>query len=170
MGVITPISPFTFNPLFEETLFQKAIPDVLAPLEMPGFDLPTLSPLQPTEDTFVSHLPKVQVENQDRQILVKVSMPESIDPKGLSVEVQDNTLTIQAKNRHEDETRRNGYYRKSFSQQNFSRSVQLSAEVDAKRAQARLEGKTLLVSIPKVSQPQGQAIPVQVSTPVFNLQ
>jgi HSP20 family protein len=126
MGLLVKPEPFStdFNRLFD-TLFQTAGSNG-AQRWAPPMDL---------------------VEAEDH-FQLKADLP-GLGEGDVSLEVQDNVLTISGERRSENEQRQKGWYRVERSFGRFSRSLTLPEGVDADGIKASFDKGVLEVSIPK---------------------
>jgi HSP20 family protein len=72
-----------------------------------------------------------------------------LDEDDVSIEIQDNTLTVSGERKAEHETRERGWYRVERSFGRFSRSLTLPEGVDADAVSAEFDKGVLSVRIPK---------------------
>ncbi len=87
------------------------------------------------------------VEEDDRYVL-RADLP-GVSEDDVSIELDDNVLTISGEHRSEHEERRDGYHRVERATGRFSRSLVLPDGVDPDSVQARFEQGVLEVSVPK---------------------
>ena len=99
----------------------------------------------PATDAFT---PRVDVSESASEVRVCAELP-GLDEKGVTVEMDDNTLTLRGEKRLENEhkdgrwTRREQYYGA------FHRVVSLPAAVDSQNAKAKFKRGMLVVTAPK---------------------
>ena len=87
------------------------------------------------------------VEEQDHFVL-KADLP-GLAEDDVSIEIQDNTLTVSGERRSEHEQRERGWYRVERSFGRFSRSLTLPEGVNAEAITADFDKGVLSVRIPK---------------------
>jgi HSP20 family protein len=87
------------------------------------------------------------VEEADRYVL-RADLP-GVGEDDVSIELDDNVLTISGERRSEQEERRDGYHRVERATGRFSRSLALPDGVDPDSVRARFEQGVLEVSVPK---------------------
>lgn len=106
-------------------------------------------------------LPKLDVTDDAAALRVTLETP-GVDMKDIDIEVQDGVLTIAGEKRQEEQSRDEGCYRTERSYGYFRRAVPLPAEVDANKAEARLEKGVLTIKLPKTEAAKKQAVKVAV--------
>jgi HSP20 family protein len=87
------------------------------------------------------------VEAEDHFVL-KADLP-GVGEDDVSIEVQDNVLTISGSREAEHERKEKGWYRLERSYGSFSRSLTLPEGVDADKVEANFDRGVLEVRIPK---------------------
>jgi len=108
---------------------------------------------------FEGRTPKVDVIERDEDILVRAELP-GVDKKDLDISVTDNTLTIKASTRTEEEKEEGEYHRHEIVTGSFSRSILLPAEVDGDKAKASFKDGLLELTIPRVAKAKRRKIEV----------
>jgi HSP20 family protein len=100
------------------------------------------------------------VETADEFVL-RADLP-GLSEKDVSIELEDNVLTISGERKAEHEERKEGYYRVERSSGSFSRSLTLPKGVDPEAVRANFDRGVLEVRIPKpeVRKPRKVAISV----------
>jgi HSP20 family protein len=84
----------------------------------------------------------------DDHFVLKADLP-GLAEDDVSIEVQDNVLTISGSRDAEHERKEKGWYRLERSYGSFSRSLTLPEGVDADRVEANFDRGVLEVRIPK---------------------
>ncbi len=105
-------------------------------------------------------LPRVDVIDQDKQIVVRAEVP-GVDRKDLDVSVTDNTVTIKGHSEYESKEEEGAYYRREISRGAFERTVALPCEVNADKAKARFDEGVLELTLPKVQEANRRRIKVE---------
>ncbi len=105
-------------------------------------------------------MPKVDVLDQDTQIVVRAEVP-GIDRENLDISVTDNLVTIRGQSRHEESKEEGAYFRREISQGAFERTVLLPSDVDADKAKATFTDGMLELTLPKVKEVRRRRIPVE---------
>ena len=86
-------------------------------------------------------------ETEDEFVL-KADLP-GLSEDDVSIELEDNVLTVSGERKGEHEERKDGYYRVERSYGRFSRSLTLPEGVDADAVKASFDHGVLEVHIPK---------------------
>jgi HSP20 family protein len=92
--------------------------------------------------------PPMDLVEAEDHFQLKADLP-GLGEGDVSLEVQDNVLTISGERRSENEQRQKGWYRVERSFGRFSRSLTLPEGVDADGIKASFDKGVLEVSIPK---------------------
>lgn len=103
--------------------------------------------LQPTS-RLALWSPPLEILERDKELVVRAELP-GISKEDVTVEVDDNVLTISGERRHDEEESREGYYRSERRYGAFSRSIPLPEGVDAKQCQATFRDGVLEITMPK---------------------
>lgn len=90
----------------------------------------------------------VDILDNGPDLLIKASLPGA-QPEDVLIRVLENTLTIQADLREEDDTRGATYLRRERRATRFVRTLQLPVAVIAERAEAHYRNGVLILSLPK---------------------
>lgn len=106
--------------------------------------------------------PAVEVYETDQEVVVRAELP-GVDPKNVNVTVQDNTVTIEAEAKEEQEERGRNYLRRELRYGQFSRSLTLPAEVRADAAKATYRNGVLELRVPKSERAKPKQVKVEVS-------
>jgi HSP20 family protein len=104
-------------------------------------------------------MPVDVAENADGYT-VKASVP-GIKPEELDVTIENNVLTIRAERKAEENKDENQVRWQERYSGKIERCFALPAEVDANKAEARLEHGVLTLSLPKAEAVKPKAIKVQ---------
>lgn len=100
------------------------------------------------------------VEAEDHFVL-KADLP-GLSEEDISIEIEDNTLTLAGERRAETETTERGWYRVERSSGRFSRSLTLPEGVDAEGVSAAFDKGVLEVRIPKPEQRKPRRVQIGV--------
>ena len=121
------------------------------------FDWPSLS-----ERTRIFDLktPRIDVIDQDDQIIVKAEIP-GVKKEDLEVTLSNNTLTIHGKTEKKSEEKKGEYLHREISSGEVSRSVMLPADVDESGAKASFKDGMLELTLPKVKRSKRHKIDIQ---------
>jgi HSP20 family protein len=100
------------------------------------------------------------VETEDHFVL-RADLP-GLDEGDVTIEVEDNVLTVSGERKAEHETSKEGYHRVERAFGHFSRSLTLPEGVEAEAVTASFERGVLEVSIPKPEQRKPRKISIGV--------
>ncbi|RFA28978.1 heat-shock protein Hsp20 [Alkalilimnicola ehrlichii] len=107
-----------------------------------------------------TRMPRVDVLERDKEIMMKAEIP-GVDKDDLDVSVTDNTVTIKATTKHEQEEEEGDYYRCEISRGSYARTIALPSEVDASQAKAKFDNGVLEMTLPKKEAAKRQKITVE---------
>lgn len=112
---------------------------------------------------FFSNAPKtlaVDMYEKDGNVVVEAPVA-GIDLKNIEVNIENDVLTISAKEEHKSEVDEKNYYRKEVRHGSFYRSIQLPP-VDEKKAQASFKEGVLRVEVPKAGVKEKKSLKIKV--------
>jgi HSP20 family protein len=92
-------------------------------------------------------LPAIDVERADGSLIVRADVP-GFKPDEISIEVEDEMLTIAGKHEEAKEEKGKHYLRQERRYGSFSRSIALPAGVDADKISAQTHDGVLEVKVP----------------------
>lgn len=92
--------------------------------------------------------PLVNIRNLDKEFKVELAVP-GYKKEDLKVEVSDGILTVSSEQKFEKETEQEGWKRREFSYNSFSRSFQLPENADPDGVKATFTDGVLQLSINK---------------------
>jgi HSP20 family protein len=92
--------------------------------------------------------PAMDLLETDEQFVLRADLPGMSEPD-VSVELEDNVLTVSGERKGEQEEKREGFYRVERAFGSFSRSLTLPKGVDPEGVNARFDRGVLEVRIPK---------------------
>lgn len=101
--------------------------------------------------------PRLDVSETKEAMVAKAEIP-GMDPKDISVSLQENLLTIKGEKKEEKEER---YHRVERSYGAFARSVRLPVGVDGSKVNAAFKNGLLTVTLPKTPAAKGSTIPIK---------
>ncbi len=115
------------------------------------------------QDRFV---PAMDLVEEGDHYVLRADLP-GVPEQDVSIEIQDNTLTISGERRREDRSEAGGFWRVERSYGHFSRSLTLPDQTNADVVAAAFENGVLEVRIPKPEErkPRRVAIGVNGSPP-----
>ena len=108
-----------------------------------------------------SWTPSIDVIETDGTIKLKVELA-GMDPADISIEVQDNVLTVSGERRFEEEVKEDKYYRIERRYGSFSRSIALPQTIDEANIEASYENGVLEVCVPKAEMVKPKKIVVTI--------
>ena len=93
-------------------------------------------------------VPAMDLVEADEHFVLRADLP-GLSEDDVSIEVQDNVLTISGSRQAEHERKEKGWYRLERSYGQFSRSLTLPDGVDADKVEANFDRGVLEVRVPK---------------------
>lgn len=121
-----------------------------------SWDLPSWGRFAP----FEGQVPKVDVIDGDEEVIVHAELP-GVRKEDIDVSLTENTLTIKATTKHEEEEKRGEYFRRERSAGAFSRTLTLPGGVDESKAKATFKDGLLELAFPKRDAAKRQRIKVE---------
>ncbi|MDP2711308.1 MAG: Hsp20/alpha crystallin family protein [Solirubrobacteraceae bacterium] len=106
-------------------------------------------------------IPAMDLIETGEHFVLKADLP-GIAESDVSIEVENNVLTVSGERKTEREDQHEGYYRLERSTGAFSRSLTLPEGIDAADVTAAFDKGVLEVRIPKPAQPQPQRVQIAV--------
>ncbi|MGZ4200678.1 MAG: Hsp20/alpha crystallin family protein [Thermoleophilaceae bacterium] len=103
---------------------------------------------QPAAGSTSRWVPAMDLVEAEDHFVLKADLP-GLDEDAVSIEVQDNVLTVSGERRSEHEQRQKGWYRVERSFGRFSRSLTLPEGVNADAISANFDKGVLEIRIPK---------------------
>jgi len=107
-------------------------------------------------------IPAVDIFETPEAIVLKAELP-GITAQDISVEVQDNILTLKGAKKFEKETKEENYHRMERSYGSFQRAFTLPGTVQQEKATARFRDGILEIALPKVEEARPRQIKVKIS-------
>jgi len=108
---------------------------------------------------FEGRAPKVDVVDRETEVFVKAELP-GVEKDDLEVTLSDNSLTIRATTKHEEEKEEGEYHHKELSSGEFVRTLTLPAEVEGDKAQASFKNGVLELTLPKKETTKRQTVKI----------
>jgi HSP20 family protein len=105
-------------------------------------------------------LPAMDLVEEGDHFVLKADLP-GLSEDDVSIEVQDNTLTVSGERKAEHESRERGWHRVERSFGRFSRSLALPDGVDPDAVTAEFDKGVLEVRIPKPEQRKPRRVQIQ---------
>jgi len=103
--------------------------------------------------------PAMDLLETDEQFVLRADLP-GMTEADVSVELEDNVLTVSGERKSEHQDKREGFYRMERSFGAFSRSLTLPKGVDPEAVNARFDRGVLEVRIPKPEQRKPRRISI----------
>lgn len=103
---------------------------------------------QPGEMAEAEYGPAVDVYETDDEVVVKAQMP-GVKTEDLDVTIQDNSVTIRAETRREEEVDEEGYFRRELRYGTWARRLPLPSEIDEEQVSAKLDDGVLEIRAAK---------------------
>jgi HSP20 family protein len=104
--------------------------------------------------------PRVDVEETDKEIVVKADLP-GVDPKDVEISVVDGSLLIKGEKKEEKEEKKKNYHRVERFIGQFYREIPLPTGADAEKISATSAKGVIAVTIPKKAEAQPKKIVVK---------
>jgi HSP20 family protein len=108
-------------------------------------------------------VPAMDLMEADDHFVLRADLPGLADDD-VSIEIQDNTLTISGERKSEHEERQRGWYRLERSFGRFSRSLTLPEGVNADAVTAGFDKGVLEVRIPKPEERKPRRVAIKAGT------
>ena len=105
--------------------------------------------------------PACDIYETEKEIVVKAELPE-VKKEHVTVNLEDNVLTIRGERKFEEETKRENYQRLERSYGEFMRSFTLPNYIDSAKINAEFKDGMLKVLLPK----RAEALPKQIEVKV----
>ncbi|MBV8454182.1 MAG: Hsp20/alpha crystallin family protein [Deltaproteobacteria bacterium] len=99
-------------------------------------------------------------EDQDGTVII-AEVP-GLDPAKIEIFGQGRTLTLRGERKREEGLNPSGYHRRERRFGEFSRSIQLSSDLDVSKATAKYESGVLMLKVPKMELAKPRQIAVNV--------
>ena len=122
------------------------------------FDAPTGSPGNGGARRW---LPAMDLVETDDHFVLRSDLP-GLSEEDVSIELEDNVLTVSGERKAEHEEKKEGYYRVERSFGQFRRSLTLPDGVDAEGIAATFDKGVLEVRIPKPEERKPRKVAIQV--------
>ncbi|MFL5819174.1 MAG: Hsp20/alpha crystallin family protein [Solirubrobacteraceae bacterium] len=106
-------------------------------------------------------VPAMDLVEADDQFVLRVDLP-GMREEDVSIELEENVLTVSGERKSDHEERREGYHRVERASGRFSRALTLPEGVDATAIDATFDRGVLEVRIPKPQQRKPQKVSISV--------
>ncbi|MFW6138348.1 MAG: archaeal heat shock protein Hsp14 [Spirochaetota bacterium] len=105
--------------------------------------------------------PSVDVWEDEENVYVEADMP-GFEQKDISLNLRGNNLILSAKREEKKEEKKKNYYRSERYTGSVSRTIDLPAQVDESRVNARFKNGVLNVTLPKKEEEKKKEIKIDV--------
>ena len=113
--------------------------------------------VMPTAKTWA---PRVDVEETEKEFLVKADLP-GVEPKNVEVSMVDGSLVLKGERKEESEEKQKNYHRTERFVGEFYRMIPLPAGVDPDKISATCTKGVITVTIPKKPEVMPKKIPIK---------
>lgn len=113
-----------------------------------------------TKAPFGGKLPKVDVIDREKEVLVRAEVP-GVEKDKLDISVTENAITIKGTAHHEEKEEKGEYYRCETSHGTFTRTVALPTDVDSEHAKAKYTDGVLEVTVPKLKKAHRRTVKIE---------
>ena len=111
------------------------------------------------EPSIANWAPNVDVFRKENELVIKADLP-GLKKNDVSVDVTDDTVTIQGERRQEREEEHEGYYRSERSYGSFCRVIPLPEGAITEQAKATFRDGVLEISLPVPPASQGRRLEI----------
>jgi HSP20 family protein len=125
------------------------------------FDAPTTRGNGANGTTMRRWIPAMDLVETSEHFVLKADLP-GMTENDVTIELENNVLTISGERKTEQEDKHEGYYRLERSAGAFSRSLTLPEGIDADAIAATFDDGVLEVRVPKPVQPQPRKVQIGV--------
>ena len=107
--------------------------------------------------------PAVDIAEHENELVMKADLPD-VDPKNVSIQLENGTLTLKGERKLEDQnTTHRGFHRIERSYGAFVRAFSLPDTVDGENVKADYKNGVLTVTLPKKEVAKPKKINVEIS-------
>src|SRR5215468_6573960 len=104
--------------------------------------------------------PAVDIYETENEIIVQAELP-GVERKDISLQLENNVLTLKGERRFERETKQENYHRVERSYGGFSRAFSIPAIVDEEKIRADYKDGILKIALPKKDQVKPKQIRIE---------
>lgn len=115
---------------------------------------------QDLEGTITKAMPKVDVVDNDSEVIVRAEVP-GLRKDQIEVTVTDDAITLRGEFNKELENKEAQYYRREMSRGSFARTLALPAMVNGNQAKAKLHDGILELILPKIEKATRRTIEIE---------
>ena len=121
-----------------------------------------LNPLFAAEFAAGEWAPAVDIIENERGIVIKAELP-GIDPKDVTVTIDNNVLTLKGERHVEKEAKKENFHRMERAYGVFARSFALPEHVDGAKVTAEFKDGLLTVTLPRSDAAKPRAIEINAA-------
>ncbi len=125
------------------------------------FETPTASKGNGGNGTARRWIPSMDLVETQEEFVLKADLP-GMDESDVSIEFENNVLTVAGERKTEHEERHEGYYRLERATGSFSRALSLPDGIDPEAVAATFDNGVLTVRIPKPAQAKPRKVKIGV--------
>jgi HSP20 family protein len=103
----------------------------------------------------------LDIYEDEKSITIKVDVP-GMSQKDISVEIQDNVLTIKGERKEEEETKQKNAHIIERRYGKFVRRIALPENIEAEKTKAKIKDGVLTITIPKKEEEKKKVLNISV--------
>ena len=108
-------------------------------------------------------VPSIDVSQDDKAVHITAELP-GMDEKDITLTARENAVIIEGEKKREHEEKKENYFRRESAYGSFYRVVNLPAEVDDSKAQAKFEKGVLYIDLPKTEAARKKEHKIEIKT------
>jgi len=139
--------------------FEKTVEEAFKPLQKLKRFFEDLDLGLPSAEK--TYFPRIDIWEDEEKYVVEADLP-GFDKKDIEVNLTEDTLTIKALRKREEEKKGRNYYYAERSYGEFVRNVRLPAEVDKKAIKAKYNNGVLELILPKTKQAKEKTTKIEI--------
>ena len=110
---------------------------------------------------FAHRIPAVDIIEHDNEVIVRAEVP-GVRKEDVKVSLSHGAMTIQGHTQHEEEEKRDDYFRREMTYGDFRRTFALPADVDTTKARAKIQDGVLEIQLPKMEGAKSREVNVEI--------
>lgn len=107
--------------------------------------------------------PAIDIYETEGSLVVEAEVP-GVDPKDISVTLDDDVLSVSGERKLEKEVKEENYHRVERAYGSFQRSIRLPSDLNADKVNASFDNGVLKVTVEKVPPKKPKSIAVEVQS------
>jgi HSP20 family protein len=107
--------------------------------------------------------PAIDIFETEGSLVVEAEVP-GVDPKEISVTLDEGLLTLKGERKLEKEVKEENFYRVERAYGSFQRAIRMPAEVDPDKVKASYDNGVLKVTVEKVAPKKPRSVDIEVET------